>query len=604
MGGPYLNEYKYDEQNRLTGVSTPSSSTFPYDFNANYSLAGRFGHGFCGNTSGVADENSRYGYDDHRLTHQPRVIFDYMNNRHTQLAWDANGNLALLWMCDDRFARFHDWNDENRLRMVVDDRQAGYYGYDANGERVYKLVGGSEIVHTGPELTDAFVRFDTVVLYPNPYVTITPGEYTKHYYAGNERLATVIGRGGWCYMSHDVISAPQTEHEVKLQKLWHEIYEGRYPFEYHHEPIPDLTSNVDIDNNALQELQYRCPIRHLQQLSIDYRPDMLLEAMYYFCEPHGGEDNIFYTHGDHLGSASWITDYRGMPIQYMHYLPYGQLLANQRAAGYDERYKFTGKERDAETGYDFFGARYWWFGGTWLSVDPLADKYPHISPYAYCNWNPLKYVDPDGRDVWELSDDGTIKARIRDKTQDAIAIKGKSISFDYGTIDMGFHGRERNNTNYTYFQFAEGKENEAAAAFKFLADNSSVEYALVNTDKNVSGVYTNRNKDYVYSGFAAARVEGFTGAKMTDNYHSHPNGTMFPSGLTDGQGDMRFAKNKGDSYNYYIYPAKSNGVIEYFSDGSYISVLQPWPYKNVGTISPYVRQSGVPALLRRLGIKL
>ena len=34
---------------------------------------------------------------------------------------------------------------------------------------------------------------------------------------------------------------------------------------------------------------------------------------------------------------------------------------------------------------------------TWLSPDPLLDKYPHISPYAYCNWNPLKYVDPDGR---------------------------------------------------------------------------------------------------------------------------------------------------------------------------------------------------------------
>ncbi len=32
----------------------------------------------------------------------------------------------------------------------------------------------------------------------------------------------------------------------------------------------------------------------------------------------------------------------------------------------------------------------------WLSVDPLADKYPSISPYAYCVWNPVKLVDPDG----------------------------------------------------------------------------------------------------------------------------------------------------------------------------------------------------------------
>jgi len=43
----------------------------------------------------------------------------------------------------------------------------------------------------------------------------------------------------------------------------------------------------------------------------------------------------------------------------------------------------------------------------WLSVDPLADKYPHISPYAYCNWNPLKYLDPDGMWIAVASNDDT-----------------------------------------------------------------------------------------------------------------------------------------------------------------------------------------------------
>ena len=35
----------------------------------------------------------------------------------------------------------------------------------------------------------------------------------------------------------------------------------------------------------------------------------------------------------------------------------------------------------------------------WLSVDPMADKYPNISPYAYCAWNPVRLVDPDGREA-------------------------------------------------------------------------------------------------------------------------------------------------------------------------------------------------------------
>ncbi len=59
---------------------------------------------------------------------------------------------------------------------------------------------------------------------------------------------------------------------------------------------------------------------------------------------------------------------------------------------------FTGKERDEETGYGYFGARYMdhELMTMWLSVDPMADKYPSISPYAYCVWNPVQLIDPDG----------------------------------------------------------------------------------------------------------------------------------------------------------------------------------------------------------------
>ena len=102
-------------------------------------------------------------------------------------------------------------------------------------------------------------------------------------------------------------------------------------------------------------------------------------------------------HSDHLGSAAWITDGQGLPVQYIMYAPYGEELLNQHPWGYDERYKFTGKERDEETGYDYFGARYYWPPlGHWLSVDPWADIYQGISPYTYCMWNPVINLDPNG----------------------------------------------------------------------------------------------------------------------------------------------------------------------------------------------------------------
>ena len=57
---------------------------------------------------------------------------------------------------------------------------------------------------------------------------------------------------------------------------------------------------------------------------------------------------------------------------------------------------FSGKEKDPETGYHYFGARYYNSDlSLWLSVDPMSDKYPNLSPYNYCAWNPMKLADPD-----------------------------------------------------------------------------------------------------------------------------------------------------------------------------------------------------------------
>ena len=62
---------------------------------------------------------------------------------------------------------------------------------------------------------------------------------------------------------------------------------------------------------------------------------------------------------------------------------------------------FTGKERDEETGYGYFGARYMDYSlmTSFISVDRYASKYPFISPYAYCAWNPIRLIDPTGNTI-------------------------------------------------------------------------------------------------------------------------------------------------------------------------------------------------------------
>ena len=78
-------------------------------------------------------------------------------------------------------------------------------------------------------------------------------------------------------------------------------------------------------------------------------------------------------------------------------------------SAYQIHCSFSGKEKDPETGYHYFGARYYNSDlSLWLSVDPMSDKYPSLSPYNYCAWNPMKLVDPDGdsiilsKEAWEI----------------------------------------------------------------------------------------------------------------------------------------------------------------------------------------------------------
>ncbi len=72
-------------------------------------------------------------------------------------------------------------------------------------------------------------------------------------------------------------------------------------------------------------------------------------------------------------------------------------------------YTFSAKERDAETGLTYFGARYYSSDlSIWLSVDPMAAKYPSSSPYVYCADNPVKLTDPDGRWIPGLDEDGNV----------------------------------------------------------------------------------------------------------------------------------------------------------------------------------------------------
>jgi len=106
-------------------------------------------------------------------------------------------------------------------------------------------------------------------------------------------------------------------------------------------------------------------------------------------------DEKYYYLKDHLGSIKVRVDKDGDVVGYDDYYPFGmQMNLRCSSTGNDERFKFTGKERDVATGLDYFGARYYDSKiGRWTSVDPLADYYPSWSPYNYVLNNPVNLID-------------------------------------------------------------------------------------------------------------------------------------------------------------------------------------------------------------------
>ncbi len=118
----------------------------------------------------------------------------------------------------------------------------------------------------------------------------------------------------------------------------------------------------------------------------------------------GGATSAFYYFSDHLKTASVVTDSAGNIKGESDYYPWGGEL--QFVNNDSNHYKFTGKERDQETGLDNFGKRYYGNAlGRFVTPDPLMNSGQPWNPqtwnrYTYTLNNPLRYTDPTGLYTW------------------------------------------------------------------------------------------------------------------------------------------------------------------------------------------------------------
>lgn len=104
---------------------------------------------------------------------------------------------------------------------------------------------------------------------------------------------------------------------------------------------------------------------------------------------------------DHLGNIRKVVNQDGTVEEQTNYFPYGGVMNDISTSGGVQLKKYNGKRLDRIHGLDRYdyGARYYDAAlAMFTTMDPMAEKYYHISPYAYCLNNPIKFIDPDGMD--------------------------------------------------------------------------------------------------------------------------------------------------------------------------------------------------------------
>ncbi|MCP9610512.1 DUF6443 domain-containing protein [Coprobacter tertius] len=306
----------------------------------------------------------------------------------------------------------------------------------------------------------------------------------------------------------------------------------------------------------------------------------------------GATHKVYGYQKDYLGSNRVVLDAANSSnvVQYMRYYPFG---LQQRECYWKELqpYKYSGKEYISFGGLECsdFGARlYDQSIGRWMCPDPLAEKYYSVSPYVYCMNNPMRYVDPDGMDIYMLTSDGrTILALKTDDKYDRLynsytdvygytSISGKYID----VMDKGLLPQLTNSNNFLTAETI--NSNDAFNVFKFVVDNSSVEWGLSGY-KNKGNINYVINSDLIEDN-VTLNTMGHERKDMTFHIHSHPGGDetkkasgyeLYKNGIKFGSSDAEFMNsqfniakkaNKKWPKEYptlYIYHKESGGIYNY-----------------------------------------
>ena len=422
LGGRSSHTYEYDELNRLVHANGKAKR-------ASYDMVMSFGRMSepltkvqkVDSTTTAKSYNFAYKYEDSNHPTAPTQI------GHDHYTYDANGNPTLVTNDSTNTTREMYWDEDNRLMVLSDNGKTSRYTYNAAGERIMKSYGTMEGVYiNGAPQGITFHETDNFTLYPASILSVNKNRFTKHYFIGDKRVASRIGTGlfnnvygrNGSYVTAGQQDYAERMNQIQKQKEAYYKQQGIAPgvptmkgaygdpenTKRGYNSIIDTLGNHDVPQGWIQTPKPNTTPNTNPGPPVSWNdpsnPDDPQAGYGYIPNDTTREETFFY-HSDHLGSTSYITDDHANITQYDAYLPYGELLVDEHSSSENLPYKFNGKQFDEETGLYYYGARYMNpIASIWYGVDPLAEKYPNESVYAYTHNNPVKFVDPNGKVAW------------------------------------------------------------------------------------------------------------------------------------------------------------------------------------------------------------
>ncbi|MBN2319927.1 MAG: RHS repeat-associated core domain-containing protein [Acidobacteria bacterium] len=384
--------YIYDPSGNITHINDAAQQTIyfrgrvadpgaTYTYDAIYRLVEAVGREHLGQSNGHAS---------------PPAAPEAFNGFHTGLDHPADGNAM------GSYTESYHYDEVGNMREM---RHRGTDPSNPGWRRIYQYATDSDrLLSTGfgddPHLDDPDnpVHYSDLPLYTERYRYDVHGNMARmphlashpdpqnpnmHWNYMDELQSTDLGGGGTAYYVYDGSGQRTRKVWEKSPGLVEErIYLGGFEI---FRKRNGRFGSISLERETLHVMddKQRIAMVETRTMGTDNSPAQLIR----------------YQISNHLGSACLELDERAMVISYEEFYPYGSTSyqAVRKDIGVPlKRYRYSGKERDEESGLDYYGARYYagWLG-RWTSCDPAGIK---MSPnlYGFCKGNPVSRVDING----------------------------------------------------------------------------------------------------------------------------------------------------------------------------------------------------------------